>query len=156
MGFSGTPWTITWFGAVIVPVRGLSIALKLTGGVSSWLQRETERDGDDEMTFHWVLRLYYVRYSAGHSYRALRSLILCVLSSSPKPYAVPTYLSWRSCTTTAHPFYPSSLYKCLPLLCDTLAARLYVDILQQAPVIECVIGRSTVLNAWCLRVGLSR
>jgi hypothetical protein len=45
--------------------------------------------------------VYYVRYSAGHFYRALRSLILCVLSSflptdrsqSSEPYAVPTYLS---------------------------------------------------------------
>ena len=48
---------------------------------------ETERERDEEMTFYWVLWLYYVRYSAGHFYRALRSLILCFLSSSPEQYA---------------------------------------------------------------------
>jgi hypothetical protein len=51
------------------------------------------------MTFYWLLMLYYVRYGAGHTYRALRSLISCVFRPHSHWAIIPRALS----RTPTHP-----------------------------------------------------
>jgi hypothetical protein len=79
------------------------------------------------MTFHWFLWLYYVRYSAGHSYWELHSFILCVCPLSrplptPRAYScTPTYPTVltivHSDGTTSYPSTPAYM-RAKPALCQ--------------------------------------
>jgi hypothetical protein len=67
--------------------------------------------------YEWTLRIqtWFTDF-----YWALFEWFLCFVSympaAPPTPIQLPIPLSWRSCTSTAHPFYPSTLVLKLQLI----------------------------------------
>jgi hypothetical protein len=131
VGFSGTPARSPATGCSwSTPVHWYSASL----AVSYWVSYAFRDDRQREIaTKRWLFIEFYdyttffTVLATSTERCAHRFCVFCPRALSLD--AVPTYLPWRSCTATAHPFFPSTIPRSIwemSTWCPTLVATDFV------------------------------